>query len=157
MTMRNLYVIDTNALISFFAGVFQHAEGYRDAPVLSKQATRIVNEAIVSPSTSIRLSIPMVVFVEIYEKWLRSEEFNRRFYYDVFTPLSRSENIEIRSIDREVLENLVDIGGCLKGHDIHDRLVLASAIALQAQLISTDDKITEYINTNKGVIPGVIR
>lgn len=152
--MRELYVIDTCAVISFFDDVFVHASGYAGSPRLSNRATGIIDEAVNSGWTQIRLSVPSVVFIEIYEKWLRTEEFCRRFFYDVFEPLRKSANVEIRPTDREVLEKLLCIGGKLADHDLHDRLVLASAMALGAPLITTDAAVTAYVNENT-VIPGV--
>lgn len=149
--MRKLYVIDTNALISFFDSTFQHADNYKGSLELSKYVKTIISEAIFSKSTAVRLSIPTVVFIEIYEKWLRSEEFCRMFYYEVFLPLKQSENIEIRPMDREVLDNLLNIGSPLGDHDLHDRLVLASAMALEASLITIDPKIIEYVRRNRVV------
>ena len=152
--MRELYVIDTCALISFFDGVFVHASGYDGSPRLSNRATGIITEAVNSGGTQIRLSIPSVVFIEIYEKWLHAEEFCRMFYYEVFEPLRKSGNVEIRPTDREVLENLMCIGGQLADHDLHDRLILASAMALRAPLITTDEVVTAYVK-ERGIVPGV--
>ena len=153
--MRKLYVIDTCALISFYDGIFAHAEGYDGSPVLSRQTRNVIAEAINSEYTEVRLSIPTVVFLEIYEKWLRSEEFCRMFFYEVFTPLKKSENIEIRPIDRDVLENLTHIGGSLTNHELPDRLILASAVALCVPLITTDEKIATYVNET-GILPCVM-
>ena len=154
--MRELYVIDTCALIAFFDDVFKHAVGYDGSPALSNQVTKIIAEAINSGGTHIRLSIPSVVFIEIYEKWLITEEFCRMFFFEVFNPLRQSPNVEIRSTDREVLERLLSIGSPLEGHDLHDRLILASAIALESPLITTDEDVTEYI-IKSGVVPRALR
>ena len=78
------------------------------------------------------------------------------FFYKVFDPLRKSANVEIRPTDREVLEKLLYIGGQLADHDLHDRLVLASAMALEAPLITTDEDVTAYCN-EKHVIPEVFR
>ena len=152
--MRELYVIDTTALISFFDGVFRHSSKYNGSRPLSNRVNRIIREAVFSKGTHIRLSIPTVVFIELYEKWLGSEEFCRRFFYEAYIPIKQSSNIEIRPIDREVLENLMQIGGILKNHDLHDRLILASAMALYAPLITTDKEIVKYIKRNR-VVPSV--
>jgi len=150
--MRNLYVIDTNAVISFFDGVFRYSNKYNKLQPLSNNVMINIKEALFSRETSIRLSIPTVVFIEIYEKWLMSEEFCRRFFYEVFQPITQSPNIEIRPIDREVLENLLEIGGTMEEHDLHDRLILASAMALNAPLITTDRTIIRYIRNTK-IVP----
>ena len=78
------------------------------------------------------------------------------FFFEVFDPLRKSANVEIRPTDREVLEKLLCIGGQLADHDLHDRLVLASAMALEAPLITTDEDVTAYCN-EKHVIPEVFR
>ena len=143
--MQKLYVLDTNAVISFFDKVFCRSNKYIRLQPLSKKVRENIEEALFSNETHIRLSIPTVVFIEIYEKWLISEEFCRMFFYEVFIPITQSQNVEIRPIDREVLENLLEIGGILKNHDLNDRLILASAIALNAPLITTDKKIIKYI------------
>lgn len=150
--MRKLYVIDTNAVISFFEEVFKFSDSYDGVPSLSNRVKSTINEAIFSVETDIRLSIPTVVFIEIYEKWLSSAEFCRRFYYEVFTPIRLSKNIEIRPMGREVLENLMQIGGTLTSHDLHDRLIVASAMALEAPLITTDAEIVRYIQNNR-IVP----
>jgi len=154
--MRELYVIDTCVLISFFGDVFTHAKGYERSPLLTTRTKGAISEAVYSRHTRVRLSIPSVVFVEIYEKWLRSREFCRRFFYEVFAPLRESPNVEIRAIDREVLGNLLKIGGRLARHDLHDRLVLACAMSLDAPLFTTDEEVTKYVEES-GAIPGVLR
>lgn len=152
--MRKLYVIDTNSLIAFYHDVFKDAPNYQGSPELSLKIKSIISQAVLSRTTNIRLSIPSVVFVEIYEKWLITEEFSRKFYYEVFSPLKQSPNIEVRPIDREVMENLIYIGGNLKKHDLHDKLILASAITLESPLITTDEGIINYVS-ERNVIPGI--
>ncbi|MFZ2631813.1 MAG: hypothetical protein WA081_00670 [Desulfosalsimonadaceae bacterium] len=101
------------------------------------------------------MSIPSIVFIEIFDKWLTSEEFSKKFYYDVFIQLKESPNIEIRPIDREVLENLIYIGGTLKDHDLHDKLILATAMTLEAPLITIDGAIIKYVLDCK-TVPGTL-
>ena len=72
--MRKLYVIDTCCLIAFFDEVFRHTPSYEGSQELSSKTKSIIDQAIFSETTDIRLSIPSIVFVEIYEKWLRAEE-----------------------------------------------------------------------------------
>jgi predicted nucleic acid-binding protein len=112
-------------------------------------------EAFRTSPTDIKLSIPAVVFVEVFEKWLISEEFASRFHYEVFAPISESPNIEVKPIDQEVLENLVRIGGALADHDMHDKIILASAMMLNCPLITTDHAIIAYVKKNP-VIPFIL-
>lgn len=148
--MTRRYVIDTCALISFFHEVFGQ-EGR-----ISARARTIMGEALYSGYSETRVSIPSVVFVEVYEKWFNDEEFSRRFFYEVLTPVTQSPNVEIKTLDGEVLENLLLIGGELANHDVNDKIVLASAMMLESPLITLDEKITDYVN-GTGVIPSVIR
>ena len=150
---KTRYVIDTNGLISFFAVVFRDAPGFVDSPSISQEARNVVQQAVSPVEGGVLLSVPSIVFIEIYEKWLRSEEFYAKFFYDVFTPLKQSPNVEIRAIDQEVLENLLTVDGCLAEHDVHDKIVVASAITLECAIITVDEKIIEYVESGKRKIP----
>jgi len=103
----------------------------------------------------VQLSIPAVVFVEVFEKWLNEEEFAAKFYYEVMSPILDSPNIEIKPIEREVLENMLTIGAELSEHDVHDKLILASAMMLQRPLITSDAKVIQFVRKYK-VIPSVV-
>lgn len=149
MIMSELFVSDTNALITYFYEVFN---------VQSKQSQKvktIFDSALSNSIDNIKLSIPSVVFIEIFEKWFVSEEFARKFYYNVYTPIIVSPNIEIKPIDGEVLENLLRIRGNLSNHDINDKLILASAMMLNCPLITTDQSIIEFVSEN-AVIPSIV-
>ena len=150
--MRELYVIDTNAIISFFDSVFKQSKKYSRLQPLSKKASSLIQEALISYETTIRLSIPTIVFIEIYEKWLISEEFCMIFYHEVFIPIVNSPNIEIKPIDKEVLENLLYIGDKMQNHDLHDRLVIASAKSLNVPLITSDRAINRFISQSN-IVP----
>lgn len=150
------YVIDTNALISFFAVVFDDAPGFRGAPSFSAKARGVIRDAIYHSDSRVLLSVPSVVFIEIYEKWLRSEEFYQKFFYEVFAPLKQSPNVEIRGIDQEVLENLLSIEGRLLRHDLHDKIIVASAMTLECSIITVDPEIIDYVESGKNNIPSVL-
>jgi len=153
---KKRYVIDTNGLLSFFSEVFEGAPEFDGAPSISTTARTAIEEAVYSVEGGVLLSVPSIVFVEIYEKWLRSGEFFRRFFYEVFTPLKQSPNVEIRAIDQEVLENLLAVDGCLAEHDLHDKIIVASAITLECPIITVDHKIIEFVETGNGKIPAVL-
>jgi PIN domain nuclease of toxin-antitoxin system len=153
---KKRYVIDTNGLISFFAGVFEEIFGFDDSTLISKRARNAIQEAVYFSEGDVLLSVPSIVFIEIYEKWLRSEEFFRKFFYEVFIPLKQSPNVEIRAIDQEVLENLLAVDGCLAEHDLHDKIVVASAMTLECPIITVDNKIIEFVGSGKGKIPNVL-
>jgi len=115
----------------------------------------LIEDAFNTSAGEIKLSIPSIVLVEIFEKWLKNEEFRAKFYYEVFYLIKQSPNIEIKPIEREVLENLLKINGSLIKHDIHDKLILASAMMLNCPLITFDSYLIEYVNTNQ-VIPKIL-
>ncbi len=152
---KKRYVIDTNGLISFFAGVFDDAPGFDGSPSISQKARNAIQEAVSPSEGGVLLSVPSVVFIEIYEKWLRSEHFLRKFFYEVFTPLKQSPNVEIRATDQEVLENLLNVDGCLAEHDLHDKIVVASAMTLKCPIITVDHKIIEFVGNGERKIPKV--
>ncbi len=150
------YVIDTNGLISFFAGVFDDTPMFDGSPSISQKARNAIHEAVSPLEGGVLLSVPSIVFIEIYEKWLRSEELFRKFFYEVFTPLKQSPNVEIRAIDQEVLENLLTVDGCLAEHDLHDKIVVASAMTLECSIITFDQKIIEFVRNGERKIPNVL-
>ncbi|NQT60361.1 MAG: hypothetical protein HQ557_15380 [Bacteroidetes bacterium] len=154
---KTRYVIDTNGIIAFFTSVFENVIKVDESQMLSDRAKRIIQEAIYSTESAVLLSVPSIVFIEIYKKWLHSEEFKSKFFYEVFTPLKQSPNIEIRALDQEVLENLLDVDGCLSRHDLHDKIVVASAMTLECPLITVDRKIVRFVGKGKGKIPKVVK
>lgn len=143
--MRRVYVCDTNAIIFFFGEVFDQSNQ------LSNRANAIIREGIWGVGGEVRLCVPSVVFIEIYEKWLRNEEFVRKFYYEVFVPLKSSENVEIRGIDRETIECLISIEGPLSNHEMHDKLVLAAAMSLECELITSDPVIIRHVEITRAI------
>ncbi len=152
---KTRYVIDTNGLVAFFTDVFEDKIRVDESQMISKRVKNIIQEAVYSSESGVLLSVPSIVFVEIYKKWLRSSEFARRFFYEVFTPLKQSPNVEIRALDQEVLENLLAIDGCLAKHDLHDKIVVASAMTLECAIITVDRKIIKFVGNGERKIPKV--
>ena len=147
--MIRRYVTDTNCIIWYFYEVFEQPRS------LSSRASGIMSEALSRTPRDVRLSIPSVVFLEVFDKWLREEELAAKFHYQVFLPILESPNIEIKPIEREVLEALVTVGGILTNHDVHDKIIVASAIMLECPLITIDPKITQFARDHPA-IPSVI-
>ena len=140
------YVVDTNSLIYYFSDVFGQGN------FLTKNTNSILEQAFVSSTSNILLSIPSIVFVEIYEKFLVSEELMLRFYYEVFLTIKNAPNMEIRPLDKEVLENIVQIRGVLENHDLHDKIIVASAIVLECPIITTDGAIVRFSEQQRGTL-----
>ena len=147
--MNTLYVSDTNGLIHFFSEVFEQESQ------LSPQARSIYEQALLTYPGSVRLSIPGIVFVEIYEKWFTNDEFARRFHFEVSSRIVASPNIEIKPIEREVVEIVMSLEGNLANHEIHDKIILASAMMLECPLITSDQAIIEF-NEEFNVLPAII-
>ena len=142
-------VIDTTALISYFCLVFN-----RD-PKISQTAINLIRQAFQEESR-VLLIIPSIVFVEIFDKWIRNEEVQVKIRSEVLEPIKQSPNIEIRPIDIEILENFINLTDDDIKLENHDRLILASAVALNAPLITSDKKIRKFVLKHH-VIPQVIQ
>jgi len=147
--MSELYIADTNSIISYFNEVFEKPS------TLSPHARNLIKLALSESDEKIKISVPSIVFVEIFEKWLDTEEMAAKFYYEVFILLEKSPNIEIKPLEQEVLERLLLIGGPLSDHEMHDKIVVASAIMLNCSIITTDTKIREYVEVTN-IVPAVI-
>ena len=154
---KTRYVIDTNGIIAFFTSVFENVITVDESQKLSRQVRSTIREAIYSKESSVLLSVPSIIFIEIYKKWLHSDEFKKKFFCEVFIPLKESPNVEIRAIDQEVLENLIDVDGILSRHDMNDKIVVASAMTLECALITVDRKIIRFVGKGKGKIPKVLK
>ncbi len=153
--MSKTFVSDTCALIEFFYETFRHFQvGRKVTDTLSREAKAVFQSAISDHNNSpIRLTLSSVTFIEIFEKWLTNDPDCRRFHYEVYLPIIESPNIEIRNLDIEVLENLSQIGDAEVGE--HDKIVLATAITLNAPLITIDGDICDYVRKTK-VIPRLL-
>ncbi len=147
--MVQLFVIDTTSLISYFDYIFGKPSQ------ISDKALTLIRTSF-DRESSVRLSIPSIVFVEIFEKWFKSEEFLAKFRAEVFEVISQAPNIEIKPIEQEVLENFIKIQDEDVNLENHDKLILASAMMLECPLITSDPKIIKYVKKH-GVIPSVIQ
>ncbi len=103
---------------------------------------------------------PSVIFVEIFDKWFRernssSEEFRAKFIAEVYKPIKANPNIEIREIDLEVLQNFLKLDDSTINLENRDRIILASAVTLNAPLITSDRKVQRYF-TKYRIIPQII-
>lgn len=141
-------VIDTTALISYFSTVF------KQQPQISEDAIKLIQHAFRSNS-DILLSIPSIVFVEIFDKWVLDDEFRAMFVSEILELISQCPNIEIKSIDEEVLQMFISLSDSIVNLENHDKIILASAMTLQWPLITSDSKIVKYVKKYK-VIPAII-
>jgi predicted nucleic acid-binding protein len=149
MNSDRRFVLDTCALIDYFNDVFEVDR------ILSPRACGLIEQALTNAPSYVKLSIPSVVFVEIFEKWLTNEEFTAKFRYEVFERIVNSPNVEIKPLEQEVIECLLDLGDELRDHDLHDKIILASAKMLNCRLITIDSKIIAYVATRRTIPPTI--
>jgi len=147
--MDNRFVVDTTSLISYFSEIFEQPSQ------ISDNAIKLIDRAFYEDS--IILIFPSVVFVEIFIKWLANEEKVAQIRFDVFEKIKSRGNMEIKPLEREVLENFIKIQDINKKYnfDNHDKQILASAMMLQCPLITSDQRLIRY-NNQKNVIPAII-
>lgn len=145
---KQLAVIDTTALISYFSPIFKQQSQ------ISEGALKLIQHAFRS-DRDVLLSIPSIVFVEIFDKWVIGDEFRAMFVSEVLEVVSQCPNIEIKPIDEEVLQLFISLNDPIVNLENHDKIVLASAMALQWPLVTSDSKIAKYVKKYK-VIPTII-
>lgn len=147
--MDSRFVVDTTSLISYFSEIFE------EPPKISPTALKIIDKAF-RESTPL-LIFPSIVFIEIYKKFFLNEEKAAQIRIEVFERIRQRENMEIKPLEKEVLENFVKIVDIEPDYnfDNHDKQVLASAMMLQCPLITSDTRLIRY-NRRKNVIPKVI-
>ncbi len=150
---KKRFVLDATALISYFSSVFNQRSK------ISPKAISLIDEAF-RYQDRIILSIPGVVFVEIFDKWFRGDEsqdreFRAKFRAEVLEQVHRAPNIEIREIDAEILRMFLSLEDPNINLENSDRLILASAAVLESPLITSDKDMTKYARKYK-LVPSVI-
>jgi len=147
--MDNRFVVDTTSLISYFSGVFG------ESSQISQHALNLIDRAFYEDS--ILLIFPSIVFVEIFKKWFVSEAKAAQIRFEVLERIKNRGNMEIKPLEREVLENFIKIQDIEPKYnfDNHDKQILASAMMLQCPLITSDLRLIRY-NKRKKVIPKII-
>jgi predicted nucleic acid-binding protein len=143
--MAERYVIDTTSLISYFDDIFE------EPPKISQDAIKIIHSAFMEEN--VILIIPNIVFVEIFKKWYQNEEWAEKIKYEVYQKVISQPNIEVRPLDIELLENFVRITDIEPNYnfDNHDKQILACAMMLNCNLITSDRRIIRYNNRKKVV------
>lgn len=145
---KQRFVIDTNALIGYFHRVLDQP------PRMSRHAFSLISKAFHYPDEII-LIIPSIAFIEVFEQFILDEESQAKFKAEVLEPIWNAPNIEIRPMDMEVLENFLLLEDPNIRLESHDQIVLASAMALQCPLITSDSKI-KRLNEKRKFVPKVI-
>lgn len=129
-----LYLLDTTAFINYFDFFFKKGNK------LNSQINKDINICFNKYNYKHRISIPSVVFIEVYDNFLKSQEKRAEFYNTVFHPLKENEMIEIKPIEKGVLEEFTKIPYRL---EMHDKIIYSSAKEINATLITNDPSILE--------------
>lgn len=144
------YVLDTVALISYFSAIF------RTDSKISKRQANVIDKAFHNEDAGI-LFIPSIVFVEIFDKWFAgataaAEEFRAKLRSEVLYPIQSAPNIEIRELDFETIEIFLGLTAPNMVLEHHDRIIVATAVSLQAKLITSDGPIERFARSYPEVV-----
>lgn len=147
--MKQKYVIDSTALISYFSQIFEKEV------VVSDFAIKIIDNAF--HDQDIILHYPSIVFLEIFSKHFVSEEMAQLIKYEVFERIKNQNNMSIESIDLEVLDAFLKIRDIEQNYnfDNHDKQIFATAMKYNCPLITSDERLIRY-NKRMHFIPDVI-
>lgn len=147
--MKQKYVVDTTALMSYFSSTFEIQNK------MSQQALDIISKAF--NHDDIILLVPSIVFVEIFSKQFTSEERSEKIRYEVYEKIKNCDNISIEPIDQEVLESFLKITDIEKKYsfDNHDKIIYSTAIKYNVSLLTSDLRLKRY-NKRKKMIPQII-
>lgn len=142
--MSSRFVLDTVGFINYFN------EFFNEANRLSPKSREILNSCFDNLNYN-KLIIPSVVFIEIYTKFLKTEEQLLKFYYTIFIILKDNQDVEIKPLEREVISiyNRIDRMNIL---EFHDKIIYASAVQLECPLISNDSKIIDVERIENNLI-----
>jgi hypothetical protein len=134
------YILDTCALLSYFS------EQVGADISVSKESLSIIDSGF-NKIDDVRLIIPNVVFIEVFDKWVRSEESMLKIKAEIFDRINSAENIEIRVLDKETLGNFSIFQYLINrdyGFDNHDKQVFAAAVTMGYTLITSDRNVIDY-------------
>ncbi len=145
--MEKRYVIDTTGFITYYKSFFNETND------LTKSTRRIIDNCFSPYMYEYKLVIPSVVFIEIFYKFLVDEEITRKFYYEIYSQCKDNEFVEIKPIEKDVLESFKDLSDFKLEN--FDRIIYASAIQLNSILITNDTKIISY-NNKQALVPSII-
>jgi len=140
--MEKLFVLDANALISYFKEVFS------EEPTISNSALKIIDKGF-NNYDLVKLSIPSIAFVEIFDNFCISDEDTQKIRYEIILPIFEMPNIEVRELDKEVLENIILLDDNIVNLENHDKIVLSTAMVLDSPLITSDNNIMEYVQKDR--------
>lgn len=145
MTTATLFVIDTHALIWYFQRAF------RQPNKNSSFVNGLLDHSLTNEFSPIRIVVPSISLIEIFEKFCTCEQDARRVYYECFCVLNQSSNVDIRELDWETMQYLIRLDSVLESHEIHDKIIVATAQMLNCCLVTKDPKIWDYAGETKSL------
>ncbi|MCZ4221938.1 PIN domain-containing protein [Pedobacter rhodius] len=139
--MTHLFVFDTVSFINY------HFDFFDEKLKLSKNVVDDIKRCLSPDFLDYKLIIPSIVFVEIFDKQLKTDEKASKFKSEILSVFLDSDDVEIKGLDAEILEIFYNIDNDIIKLETHDKLILSSAIQMKAKLITNDEKIKTYIDT----------
>lgn len=149
--MEEFYVLDT---CSFYSYCCKYLNLFTDKDISpDDNSLKMLHNAF--NASEIKIIIPSVIMVEIFDHYFNDEEFINKFKYEVYYRLFNTDNecnkIAIIDIDTEVLENLFNCYTENVNVDLHDKLILATALKYKEQnttLFTSDRRIKKIQRLN---------
>lgn len=141
--MHQTFVIDTVAFINYFNEFFEERR------ILSSRVSKIIDRCLSSDFPNFKLIIPSIVLIEIFEKQLKSDEKSEEFKYTILKPLLDNPDVEIKEIENEVIETFTKVDDRELRIENHDKIILSSAIQMNAPIITKDNKIITFLDRTR--------
>ena len=148
MIIPSRFVIDSVSLINYFHELFHEKE------IISPNARRIIFSAF-NPFSVTKLIIPSTVLLELHAKFFVDEEASRKLYYEMYFKIKECPDIEIKPLEREVIQQFISIDDDIESLEHNDKLILSAAMQLNCPIITTDPKIISYVKKSH-YLPGYV-
>lgn len=133
------FVFDTVSFINY------HCDFFNEKSRLSSGTIENLRRCFSADFVNYKLIVPSIIFVEIFDKQLKTDERAARFKSEILSKYLDCEDVEIKNIDKEVLHLYANIDNNIIKLETHDKIILSSAIQMNGKLITNDAKIKEYV------------
>lgn len=143
--MIHHFVFDTVGFINF------HAEFFESENRLSKKIIAEIEKCLSPDFIDYKLIIPSIVFIEVFDTQLLTDNKARRFRQDILTLYLDCEDVEIKGLEKEVMEIYNSIDDNIIKLETHDKIILSSAIQMKGKLITNDGKLKTFVNATKSI------
>lgn len=149
---EQFYILDTCAIYSYCK---EYLELFLDKEnTFTLDALSLIDKALNGSISDIKIIIPNVVFIEIFDKYLGDPEFTNKFKYEFYLPIIKGEDVKVHvaPIDKEIIDNIFDCYIDDDNADLHDKLILSTSLKYKNQnvvLFSSDSKIKKIITKNR--------